>query len=192
MRRDPAGSRRPDRGADRRRRIRFRSAATGDRHRRLSDPAAGASDGETVRRGRPLRALGRNHAGHHGYRGGAAIARRARDRRARHRRAAKHPRGPLEALPRHADGRPHPSPAGAAGDVRLQDRDLARDVRPPRRAARAIEAARAGRTVRRRRRNAGLARRQGVRGAGGALRRARAAAFPPRPGTSRATALPRP
>ena len=40
-----------------------------------------------------------------------------------------------EALPRHADGRPHPSAAGAAGDVRLQGRDLAGDVRPPRRAA---------------------------------------------------------
>jgi 3-carboxy-cis,cis-muconate cycloisomerase len=32
----------------------------------LSDPAAGASDGQTVRRSRPLRALGRDHAGHHG------------------------------------------------------------------------------------------------------------------------------
>ena len=67
-----------------------------------------------------------------------------------------------EALSRYADGRPHPSAAGAAGDVRLQDRDLARDVRSPRRAPRAIEAARAGRPVRRRRRHAGLARRQGV------------------------------
>ena len=37
--------------------------------------------------------------------------------------------------PRHADGGPHPSAAGAAGDLRLQDRDLARDVRSPRRAA---------------------------------------------------------
>ena len=40
-----------------------------------------------------------------------------------------------EALPRYADGRTHPSAAGAAGDVRLQDRDLACDVRSPRRAA---------------------------------------------------------
>ena len=38
-------------------------------------------------------------------------------------------------LPRHADGRPHASAAGAAGDLRLQGRDLARHVRPPRRAA---------------------------------------------------------
>ena len=43
------------------------------------------------------------------------------------------------ALPRHADGRPHPPAAGAAGHVRLQGRDLARHVRPPRRAARATE-----------------------------------------------------
>ena len=33
--------------------------------------------------------------------------------------------------PRHADGRPHASAAGAAGDLRLQGRDLAGDVRPP-------------------------------------------------------------
>ena len=76
----------------------------------------------------------------------------------------------VEALSRHADGGPHPSAAGAAGDVRLQDRDLAGDVRPPRRAARAIEAARAGRPVRRRRRHAGFARRQGLRGSEGAVR----------------------
>ena len=47
-----------------------------DRYRRLSDPAAGAPDGEAMRRGRPLRALGRDHAGHHGHRRGAAGARR--------------------------------------------------------------------------------------------------------------------
>ena len=50
--------------------------------------------------------------------------------------AARHPRRPVAALPRHADGRPHPSAAGAAGDLRLQGRDLAGDVRPPRRAPR--------------------------------------------------------
>ena len=47
-----------------------------DRYRRLSDPAAGAPDRETVRRGRPLCALGRDHAGHHGYRRGPAGPRR--------------------------------------------------------------------------------------------------------------------
>ncbi len=94
-------------------------------------------------------------------------------------------------LPRHADGGPHPSAAGAAGDLRLQDRDLAGDVRPPRRAAGATEAARAGRPVRRRRRHAGLARRQGFRSAAGAVRGTRCSAFPSRPGTSRATGWPR-
>ena len=152
---------------------RFRSAAPRDRHRRLSDPAAGAPDGEAMRRGRPLCPLGRDHAGHHGHRRRPAGARRACDHRAGYRRAARHPRRSVETLSRHADGRTHPSAAGAAGDVRLQDRDLARDVRPSRRAPRAVEAARAGRPVRRRRRHAGLARRQGIRGAAGAVRGAR-------------------
>ena len=44
-----------------------------------------------VRRGRPLRALGRDHAGHHGHRRRAAGARCARQRRRRHPRAARHP-----------------------------------------------------------------------------------------------------
>ena len=54
----------------------FDLLAPRDRYRRLSDPAAGAPDDKTVRRGRPLRALGRHHAGHHGHRRGAAAARR--------------------------------------------------------------------------------------------------------------------
>ena len=62
---------------------------------------------------------------------------------------------------RHRDtpmaGRTHLQQA-LAGDFWLQDRDLARDVRSSRRAALAIEAARAGRPVRGRRRHAGLAR----------------------------------
>ena len=48
-----------------------------------------------------------------------------------------HPRRPRQALPRHADGGAHPPAAGPADHVRLQGRDLARDVRPPRRAPRA-------------------------------------------------------
>ena len=116
--------------------VRFRSLARGDRQCRLSDPAAGASDGEAMRRGRPLCALGRDHAGHHGHRRGPATARRLEADRARHLGVARHPRRSLAALPRHADGRPHPSAAGAAGHLRLQDRDLACDVRPPCRTAR--------------------------------------------------------
>ena len=115
--------------------VRLRPAAQRDRYRRLSDPAAGAPDGEAVRRRRPLRALGRDHAGHHGHRRGPADPRRAGDHRARYRGPARHPRRPRQALPRYADGRAHPSAAGAAGDLRLQVRDLAGDVRPPRRAA---------------------------------------------------------
>ena len=59
------------------------------------------------------------------------------DRCRRHRGPARHPRRPGAALPRHADGRPHPPAARPADHLRLQDRDLARHVRPPCRAARA-------------------------------------------------------
>ncbi len=74
---------------------------------------------------------------------------------------------PRAQAPRHADGGPHPSAAGAAGDLRLQGRGVAGDVRPPRGALAQTAPARAGRSVRRRRRHAGLARRQGTRGAEG-------------------------
>ena len=49
-------------------------------------------------------------------------------------RAAPHPRRSGEEAPRHADGRAHPPAAGPAGHLRLQGGDLARHVRPPRRA----------------------------------------------------------
>ena len=114
------------------------------------------------------------------------------DDRSRYRRLARHPRRSVAALPRYADGGPHPSAAGAAGDVRLQGRDLARDVRPPRRAPRTVEAARAGRPVRRRRRHAGLARRQAASKCSRRCARSSASACPSPPGTSRATASPRP
>ena len=81
-----------------------------------------------------------------------------------------HPGRPGEQAPRHADGRPHPPAAGAAGDLRLQGRDLAGDVRPPPGAPGGTAPARAGGRVRRRRRHAGLAGRQGLRGAEGAGR----------------------
>ena len=94
--------------------------------------------------------------------------------------------------PRHGDGRAHASAARAAGDLRLQGRRLARHDRAAPPAPRRAQAARAGRPVRRRGRHAGLARRQGPRRA----RRAdgRAGPRPPadRPGTSPATAWPRP
>ena len=80
--------------------------------------------------------------------------------------------------PRHADGRPHPPAAGAAGDLRLQGRDLAGDVRPPPGAPGRTAPARAGRRVRRRRRHAGVARRQGLRGAEGAWPRSWGSACP--------------
>ena len=70
-------------------------------------------------------------------------------------------------------GRTHPA-AGAARDVRLQGRDLAGDVRPASAAPRGAAPARGGRRVRRRRGHAGLARRQGFRGAEGARRRTEA------------------
>ena len=74
MRRHSRRCGRSDREAYRRFGVRFRSLARGDRQCRLSDPAAGASDGQAMRRGRPLRALGRDHAGHHGYGRRPAIA----------------------------------------------------------------------------------------------------------------------
>ncbi len=51
------------------------------RERRLSDPRAGAATLAKTRRSRPLRALGRDHAGHRGHRHGAANPRGARYRR---------------------------------------------------------------------------------------------------------------
>ena len=41
--------------------------APGDRQCRLSDPASGSPDRKAMRRCRPLRALGRDDAGHHGH-----------------------------------------------------------------------------------------------------------------------------
>ena len=78
-----------------------------------------------------------------GSRGGARPARRSR-----------------APLPRHADGRPHPSAARAADHLWLQGRGVALGPRPPRRAACATAPARARRPVRRCRRHARLARRR--------------------------------
>ena len=76
--------------------------------------------------------------------------------------------------PHDRDGWAHPSSARPAGDLRLQGRRLARHGRPPPPAPRGADAARPRRPVRGRRRHAGIARRQGARGA----RRADAGAGP--------------
>ena len=96
-----------DRPPLQRRGARFRSPAPRDRQRRLSDPAAGASAREAVRRGGALPPLGRHHPGHHGHRRGAPGARRLGDRCGGYRRAVRHPRGSRPHASRHADGRPH-------------------------------------------------------------------------------------
>ena len=175
-----------------RRGARFRPAAQRDRQRRLSDPAAGAPDVEAMRRRRPLRPLGRDHAGHHGHRRRAAGPRR----RSRSSSATSPPcAASWPVSPRRYRDTP------MAGRTHLQQalpvtfgykmRDLARDVRPPRRAARAVEAARAGR----RSSPAPPARwpRSATRASRSRRRCARssASACPSRPGTSRATAWPR-
>ena len=126
---------------------------------------------EAVRRGRPLRALGRDDAGHHGHRRRAADPRR-RSRIVGDDIAAL--RSILAALAqKHRDtpmaGRTHlqqalPVTFGYKAAVWLAMFD-----RHAERLARAA-AARAGRPVRRRRRHPGLARRQGLRRAGGAVR----------------------
>ena len=98
---------------------RLRSSPSRNRHRRLSDPPARASARETMRRGRPLRALGRDDPGHHGHGRCPAGPRRTAHHRGRHRRPARHSGRPIAAPPRHAHGRPHPSAAGAADHLRL-------------------------------------------------------------------------
>ena len=124
-------------------------------------------------RGRRLDALGRHDAGHHGHRHRAAGARRAGadPRRARRHGRARWPR--RRTAPPHRDGRAHPSATGAADHLRAEMRDLGAAADRPRPApGRAAPAGRAG-AVRRRGRHAGLARRPGHRGDGGAGRRTR-------------------
>ena len=111
-----------------------RAAQARDRECRLSDPAAGPPARRTGRRGRALAALGCDDAGHHGHRRGAADPRRAGADRGGSRGGARPSRRSRPPLPRHADGRPHPSAARAADHLRLQGRDLAVGARPPRRA----------------------------------------------------------
>ena len=148
------------------RKHRSRPPEAADRARRLSDPRRGAADrricaprvsasgaiGAPPRRISPTpprscRSAPRSNwwKGHGGDRCGA--------------------RRPFAALPRHADGGTQQLAAGRAADVRLQDRGAARrDAAPPRTIG-AVAPARAGRRVRRRGRNAGLARRRWPQGA---------------------------
>ena len=148
---------------------------------------------QAVRRGRPLRALGRHHPGHHGHRHRPADARRAGARRRRPRRARRgaSPRSPASTATRVMAGRTHlqhalPVTFGYKAAVWLgmiaRHRQRLAELQP----------ARAGRPVRRRGRHAGLARRQGPRRARRADGRAGARRGRRRPGTSPATASRRP
>ena len=150
------------------------------RHRadRLSDPRRGVAAERAVPRqaGRVL-PLGRDHAGRHGHRDGPADPRRAGARRGRPRRDLGRARGARAQVPRHARRRPQQPAAGDSGDVRLQGGDDPRGGRAAPRAAGAVEAARAGRRVRRRVRHARVdrARRDGDAGGPDGRARARAA-----------------
>ena len=169
-----------------------------DRPRRLSDRRRRAPARQAVRRCRPLRALGRHHPGHHGHRHCPADPRRAGTRRGgpRRRSMRRWPRWPRSTATTVMAGRTHlqhalPVTFGYKAAVWLGM------VVRHRQRLEGIEAARAGRPVRRRRRHAGLARRQGSRRARRADGRAaarpaadRLARGPRRPGGDRR--LPRP
>ena len=145
---------------------RSRPPEAADRAHRLSDPRRGAADRRSVRRrSRRVVPLGRHHAGHHRHRRDHADPRRARTGRKGHGGDRRGARRPFAALPRHADGGTQQLAAGGAADLRLQDRGAARrDAAPPRTAG-AVAPARSGRRIRRRGRNAGLARRRWPQGA---------------------------
>ena len=139
-----------------------------DRTHRLSDPRRGAADRRSLRRrARRVVPLGRHHAGHHRHCGDHADPRRARTGGKGHGGDRRGARRPFAALPRYADGRPQQPAAGRAADLRLQDRGTARRDATPPRAAGAAAPARSGRRIRRRGRNARLARRRRPQGAGG-------------------------
>ena len=144
LRRDPGRGGRGDRARIDARAHRLRPHARGDRHRRLPDPAAGAPAGRRCA-ARPGRYV------HWGATTqdimDTAVVLQVRDAldidRRRHRASCATILADLaQQAPRHADGRPHPPAAGAADDLRLQGRDLARDVRPPPAAAAQLRAAR--------------------------------------------------
>ena len=94
-------------------------------------------------------------------------------------------------LPRHADGRAHPSAARAADHLRLQGGGVARRSRPPCRPAARAAPARAAGAVRRRRRHPGLARqwRGEPRARAPSWRASWGSASRRSPGMSRATAI---
>ena len=143
----------------RRQEDRHGEAQGGDRAHRLSGAAGRAAAGQAVQgRARRMVALGRHHAGHHRHRDRHADPRVARPDREGYRRHLRRARRAREEIPRHADGRPQQPAAGGADHLRLQDGDHARRLSSATAAPDAIEGARAGRRIRRRRRHAVVAR----------------------------------
>ena len=134
-RRDPQGCGRRHQAAGARGSHRRRQAQGRDRPRRLPHRRHRAPTRQAMRRCRALRALGRDHPGHHGHRHGAADARRAGARRRRPGGARCGARGAGRQAPRHRDGGPHASAARPARDLRLQGGRLARHDRPAPRAS---------------------------------------------------------
>ena len=155
----PAGGRRRDRAQLRHREDRHGEAARADRAHRLPDPRRRlAAQCAVPRQARRVLPLGRDDAGHHRHRDGAADPRGSRARRRRSRGDFRRARPTRARASRHAGRRPQQSAAGDSGDVRLQDGDDPCRRRAASRASRAAAAARAGRRVRRRLRHAGVAR----------------------------------
>ena len=170
--------------------IDLRQAQAADRAHRLSDPRRGAADRRPVQgRARRVVPLGRDHAGHHRHRRHPADPRRARsgrkgyggDRRLRSPSLSRRYRDTPMA------GRSNLQQAVPLTFGFKMARALGRHAAPSR-AARADAPARAGRRVRRRRRQPGLARHARPQGAGGADAGSSASASRRSPGTRCATA----
>ena len=158
-RRDPARGGTGDRAKGPGDRARQRAVETRHRECRLSHRRPGAPALGATRRSRPLRALGRDHPGHHGHRDRAATARRGGADRSPARRGHGHARRSRAPASRYADGRANPSAAGAADHVRAQGRDLALGAAALGRSARTSQTSRPSGAARRRRRHAGVTRR---------------------------------
>ncbi len=120
---DPAGGGRRDRQPLPARPDRHGQAAPADRAHRLPDPRRRLAAQRAVpRQARRILPLGRDHAGHHRHRDGAADPRGARRSSTRELAAISAAHGQArEDAPRHADDRPQQPAAGDSGDLRLQD-----------------------------------------------------------------------
>ena len=120
----PAGGRRRRSCAIATPRDRFRQARNADRAHRLSGAAGGAAARRALpRRARRVVPLGRDHAGHHRHRDGAADPRGAGADRSGHRGDRDLAGRAGAQISRHADGRPQQPAAGRADHLRLQDGD---------------------------------------------------------------------